>query len=81
MFFVYILKSERKVWYYVGSTNDLDRRINEHNNGKVKSTKPFLPFKMVYKKEFLNEHDARLYERKLKDCRVEKEGIIRSLQI
>ena len=81
MFFVYILKSEQKVWYYVGSTNDLDRRINEHNNGKVKSTKPFLPLKIVYKKEFSNEHDARLYERKLKDCRIEKEGIIRSLQI
>ncbi len=79
MFFVYMLKSEKRVWYYVGSTNDLDRRISEHNSGKVKSTKSFLPFNFVYTKEFLNEHDARLYERRLKKSRIEKESIIRSL--
>ncbi len=80
MFFVYIIKSTKKDWYYVGSTNDLDRRLNEHNTGKTRSTKPFLPFELVYTKEFANERDARFYERKLKDSRKEKEGIIKSLK-
>ncbi len=79
MFFVYILKSNKRDWYYVGSTNRLEERIKEHNSGKVRSTKSFIPFEIVYAKKFNTENEARLYERKLKDCRKEKESIIRSL--
>ena len=79
MFFVYMIKSNKKSWYYVGSTNDLERRVGEHNSGKVKSTKPYLPLSLVYTKEFIHEHEARAYERKVKGSRIEKEGIIRSL--
>jgi putative endonuclease len=79
MYFVYILKSVAKKWYYVGSTNDLERRFAQHTSGSVNSTKGFLPLKIVYTKEFDNESDARAYEHKLKDCRKEKEKIIVSL--
>jgi len=65
-----------KRWYYVGSTNRLEQRLKEHNSGKVSSTKKYVPFEIVYKLVFNDEKSARSYERKLKDCRREKEKII-----
>ena len=80
MWFVYIIKSLGKEWYYVGSTSRLEKRLEEHNEGLVRSSKPYRPFKLVFKKSFESEAEARSYERKLKDCRIEKERIIRSLK-
>ncbi|MFC1678551.1 GIY-YIG nuclease family protein [Patescibacteria group bacterium] len=50
MWFTYIIKSINKNWYYVGSTNRLKERINEHNEGKVTSTKPYRLFTLIYKR-------------------------------
>ena len=80
MWYVYILKSTRKKWYYVGSTNQLKERIEEHNNRRVKSTKHYVPLNFVFQKDFKTESDARRYERKLKQCRKEKEEIIRIIE-
>ncbi|MDD5294981.1 MAG: GIY-YIG nuclease family protein [Patescibacteria group bacterium] len=70
------LKSIKKGWYYVGSINGLYGRIREHNKGLVKSTKIYKPFIPIFKKEFFTEKEARFYEKKLKQCRIEKEKII-----
>jgi putative endonuclease len=80
MFLVYILKSLNKNWYYVGSTNRLEDRLKEHNSGKVRSTKGFIPLSLVYTKEFGNENEARVYEHKIKSSRIEKESIIKSIK-
>ncbi|MFH1427638.1 MAG: GIY-YIG nuclease family protein [Patescibacteria group bacterium] len=80
MWKVYIIKSSIKRWYYVGSTNRLEERIWEHNTGKVKSTKHYKPYILIFVKEFKAETDARAYERKLKDCRIEKEKIIKQYE-
>jgi len=66
MHFVYILQSEKNGRYYIGSTNDLERRIVEHNSGKTKSLKHLVPFRVVFKKGFIDPKDARTMERKLK---------------
>ncbi len=66
MFYVYILKSEKDGKRYIGSTNDLIRRINQHNGGQVTSTKNRRPFIMIHKEEFKEEKEARLRERFLK---------------
>jgi predicted GIY-YIG superfamily endonuclease len=63
MWYVYILKSEKKRWYYVGSTNRLKERVAEHNDGKVSSTKGFKPLTLVFTKQFPTEKGAREYER------------------
>jgi putative endonuclease len=76
MWYVYILKSSIKKWYYVGSTNRLQQRLKEHNEGKVLSTKAYKPLEFVFKKRFKLESEARGYERLLKDKRKEKEKII-----
>jgi len=80
MWYVYILQSQRKRWYYTGSTNRIDQRLEEHNRGKVTSSKPYLPLKLVFSKKFDSENLARAYERRLKDRRIEKEGIIRQIE-
>ena len=76
MWCVYILKSEQENWFYVGSTNRITERFNEHNKGKVRSTKHYKPFIIIYRQDFDDEVSARYFERKLKDCRIEKERII-----
>ncbi len=48
MYFVYVLKSNTDNRLYKGLTTDLDRRVKEHNRGKNKSTKPYIPWTLVY---------------------------------
>jgi len=67
MFYTYILRSKINNSYYVGSCKDLFVRLDEHNNGLVRSTKRYLPWELVYKEEFNNLSDARKRELKLKN--------------
>lgn len=48
MYYVYVIKSWKDKKLYVGHTNDLIRRIREHNEGFVDATKKRRPFKLVY---------------------------------
>ena len=66
MFFVYILRSKKDNKLYIGSTNDLRRRFKEHNEGKVFSTKPRVPFELLYYEAYRSEKDARHREHNLK---------------
>ena len=67
MYYVYILQSKRKNDYiYVGNTNDLKRRVKEHNNGNNHSTKHYAPFRLVYYEAYLDQKDAFNREYKLK---------------
>jgi len=65
-YYVYVLKSTIDGRLYKGFTNDIDRRIYEHNLGKHKSTKPYKPWEIVYKKEFQSRIEARQHEKWLK---------------
>ena len=66
MFYIYILKSEKDSNLYIGSTNNLSRRLAEHNEGKVRSTKARRPFELRYYEAFYKEEDARHREWSLK---------------
>ena len=50
--YCYILYSAKLNKYYVGSTTDMERRLEEHNRGKEKFTKTGLPWKLVYQEIF-----------------------------
>jgi len=63
MYYVYILKSKKDGKLYIGSTNNLWRRIKEHNYGLLKSTKSRLPFEIVYYEAYKSEKDARKREK------------------
>ncbi|MCK4781333.1 GIY-YIG nuclease family protein [Candidatus Parcubacteria bacterium] len=66
MYYVYFLKNaDSKV--YVGYTNNLRRRIGEHNRGRGgKYTKYKGPFKLVYYEAYESEKDAKKREDNLK---------------
>ncbi len=66
MFTVYALKSIERNYIYVGLTNNLDRRVAEHNKGYNKTTKPYLPFQLIYTKSFPTRPEARIHEKYLK---------------
>jgi putative endonuclease len=66
MYFVYILRSEKVCTSYTGFTNNLDRRLKEHNSGKTKSTKHNKPWKLLFFETFENRIEARLREKYLK---------------
>ncbi len=64
--YVYILQSKKDGSTYTGSTTDLKRRIKEHNDGKVKSTRSKRPWKLVYYEAYLLEDTARKREKSIK---------------
>ena len=64
--FLYILYSQKLNKYYVGSTPDILRRLEDHNRGKEKFTKPGLPWVLVYKEIFENLKEARTREKQIK---------------
>lgn len=59
---VYILFSEAHLKTYVGFSQDTIKRLETHNLGKVKSTKNFRPWKIVYEEEALSYKEARKLE-------------------
>ena len=54
----YILQSEASGTYYYGHTKDLNKRLYEHNRGKVRSTKSKRPWKVFYVEEFETKSEA-----------------------
>lgn len=66
MFHTYILISEKDDKFYVGYTDNLKRRIKQHNNGDVESTKYRRPLKLIYYEGCLNQKDAIHREKYLK---------------
>jgi len=64
--FVYILKSLKNNSYYLGSTNNIERRLSEHNLGKSKFTKNNRPYLLVFYQEFNSLKTAKQVEYKLK---------------
>ena len=67
MFYVYILQSKAKERYYIGHTNDLDKRIKEHNSGKSKSTKAYKPQTLVYFETYTTKSEAFRREKEIKN--------------
>lgn len=66
MITVYALSSLRRSYIYVGMSSQLSKRVERHNKGQNKTTKPYAPFKLVYTKEFTTRKDARAHEKYLK---------------
>jgi len=65
-YYTYVLKSKFDRKFYTGFTKDLENRINEHNSGRVSSTKNRIPFELVYFEFCLNIDDAIHREKYLK---------------
>ncbi|MBT3261418.1 GIY-YIG nuclease family protein [bacterium] len=66
MWYTYILESQKDNKLYIGSTNNLERRINQHNSGEVLSTKARRPFTLLVYVANKSERIARQLERYFK---------------
>lgn len=66
MYYVYILRSEKDNKNYAGYTKNLKLRFEEHQKGKVESTKNRRPLKLIYYEACLNQQDATHREKYLK---------------
>jgi putative endonuclease len=66
MYYVYVLKSQKDGRFYIGYTDNLERRVSNHNKGKVRSTKHRIPFNLVYYEACKNQYDALHREKYLK---------------
>ncbi len=66
MFTVYVLKSLNSGKHYVGFTENMQRRLREHNAGKSKFTSGHLPWKIIYTEEVTDRILAREREKYLK---------------
>ena len=66
MFFVYVLRSTVNQNLYIGLTNNLERRIKEHNTGKNRSTKAYFPYNLLFSETFKTRPEARKREKFLK---------------
>lgn len=66
MFYVYVLKNSENDNFYTGCTEDLRKRLMEHNNGKVTTTRKFRNWKVVYYEASLDIVDAFAREKYLK---------------
>ncbi len=78
MAFVYLIKSVDHNWVYVGSTDNLERRLGQHNRGEVRSTKFRAPYKLIHWEVCGNLREARAREKEIKQVRRIKEELIKS---
>lgn len=67
MFFVYAIKSILNNQVYKGQANSLDKRIDRHNKGYVKSTKERRPWELIAFQGFQTREEARWQEFLLKE--------------
>ncbi len=66
MFYIYILKSLSTGRFYIGSTENTVNRLTEHNSGKVKATRNFRPWIIIYTESFPTRSEADRRERQIK---------------
>lgn len=66
MFTDYVLKNDVSGKHYIGSTNDIIRRIGEHNRGQTKSTNKKGTWEIIYAEKYDNADGAKRRERQIK---------------
>jgi len=69
MFYVYVLYSKNFDRIYIGQTSNISIRIKKHNEGRVKSTKAYIPWEIVYSESYSTRAEAMKREKELKTHR------------
>jgi len=66
MHYVYILWSSKSKNFYFGYTDDLQKRVAQHNKGLSKSTAPYKPWRLVFYASFETQKLAKDFEQYIK---------------
>ena len=81
MFYVYVLKSLKDNKYYFGQTDNVSKRVNLHNSGKVDSTKTRIPFVLIGYKTFKSRSEARWFEYNIKNHSDKKRKFLKEINV
>jgi len=66
MYFVYLIQSQKDKSFYTGITENLEKRMNEHNHGLSTYSATKQPFELIWNCVFSNKHKAYAFEKYLK---------------
>ncbi len=66
---VYVLYSKKFNRYYIGHTNNIERRIAEHNEGISRSTAPYRPWELLATEKTSSRSEAMRIEKYLKSLK------------
>ena len=61
--YVYAIKSKKDGGIYVGMAVDFEKRLKEHNSGKTKSTKGFIPWELIFTERCVDRLNGRAREK------------------
>ena len=81
VYYVYFLHSRKDGSLYIGQTNNIEKRLEQHNKGQIKSTKSKAPFDLIYVERYNTRREAMYREWTLKSTSgiEEKRSILKSL--
>lgn len=65
-YYVYVLHNSKKNFIYIGYSENLKQRYQEHNRGYSKSTKGYIPLELIHYEAYKNKKDAKRREKYLK---------------
>jgi putative endonuclease len=65
-YYVYVLKSCNRQYRYIGISDNVERRIQQHNKGYNRTTKPYAPFELILSDKYTSRIEARRKEKYLK---------------
>lgn len=72
MYWLYVLANRLTDRYYIGSTDNIKRRLRQHKRGHTRTTRILGTYELVYKEEYGTLEEARLREKKLKTYKSKK---------
>ena len=75
MYFVYLLQSLKDNRFYIGQTDNVSRRLDDHNRGKVSSTRHRRPFILAGFEVYESRNEARWIEYNLKNHSDKKKNL------
>ena len=81
MYFLYILKSTKFNWTYIGITADIEARLKRHNSGQVKSTQFYRPFILMHTESYASRNEVSERELELKNNSYKKRELLISLNL
>ncbi len=64
--YVYAIHSLTRNYTYIGLSSNVENRVDQHNRGKERTTKPYRPFALVWRERFNTRTEAREREKYLK---------------
>ena len=79
MYYVYLLQSKKDKNFYIGQTENIKKRLQQHDAGLVQSTKYRKPLKLIGYETYKSRNEARWREYQLKKHGDKKEKFIKEL--